>query len=47
MPADWHAVLADLAMVFHWPPSELWDLPLDDLWHWHAEAKKRLEAMYG
>ncbi|MBU2706488.1 GpE family phage tail protein [Zooshikella marina] len=40
-----HSVLADLAVVFHWPPSELWELELSELFIWHKKAKER--AMQG
>lgn len=31
---------ADLAAVFHWPPSELMNLDLEELTHWHAQARR-------
>lgn len=37
--------MADLAAVFHWPPSELYELELtgpDGLLAWHAQAKRAL-----
>ncbi|RXJ70621.1 GpE family phage tail protein [Veronia nyctiphanis] len=40
-------VLADLATVFHWPPSELWELELADLSRWHREACKRAGGHHG
>ncbi len=43
MPGDIYSHLADLAMVFHWSPSELWRLPLDELARWHHEANRRHE----
>lgn len=30
--------MADLAFVFHWPPSELGAMEVDDLMAWHAQA---------
>ncbi len=41
MTGDIFSLLADLAIVFHWPPSELWELPLDELKHWHQHVKAR------
>ncbi|NYZ64443.1 GpE family phage tail protein [Endozoicomonas sp. SM1973] len=41
-----HGVLADLAVVFHWPPSELWELELSDLMIWHEKAKERTTQEY-
>ncbi|WP_232361509.1 GpE family phage tail protein [Paraneptunicella aestuarii] len=29
-------------MVFHWPPSELWELDLEDISRWHHLAKLRV-----
>ncbi|AYB49611.1 GpE family phage tail protein [Candidatus Williamhamiltonella defendens] len=33
--------MADLAAVFHWAPSELWELEIDELTRWHQQAKAR------
>lgn len=32
--------MGDLAGIFHWPPSELWALPCDELDFWHAQARR-------
>ncbi|WP_281545909.1 GpE family phage tail protein [Grimontia sp. SpTr1] len=40
-------MLADLAAVFHWPPSELWALDLSDIRRWHQEAKLRAGGSHG
>ncbi|WP_018694450.1 GpE family phage tail protein [Algicola sagamiensis] len=34
-------MLGNIAAVFHWPPSELWDLDLDDIALWHEQAMMR------
>ncbi|MEJ1412793.1 MAG: GpE family phage tail protein [Candidatus Sedimenticola sp. (ex Thyasira tokunagai)] len=34
-------MLANLAAVFHWQPSELKALTLDELPEWHTLAKER------
>ncbi|MFD2177737.1 GpE family phage tail protein [Veronia pacifica] len=33
--------------MFHWPPSELWDLDLADISRWHQEAHKRAGDRHG
>ncbi|EIU1687333.1 GpE family phage tail protein [Pseudomonas aeruginosa] len=36
--------MADLAIVFHWGPSELDPMPLSDLMAWREQARKRVET---
>jgi len=36
--------MADLAYVFHWPPSEMDAMPVDELRAWHDRAVERLKA---
>ncbi|MEA9393676.1 GpE family phage tail protein [Acerihabitans sp. TG2] len=33
--------MADIAVIFHWPPSELFPMTLTELIHWRASALKR------
>ena len=33
--------MADLAAVFHWPPSEMWDMDVEDLFMWREHARQR------
>jgi len=33
--------MADIAVIFHWPPSELYTLSLSDLISWREMALKR------
>ncbi|AUH00997.1 GpE family phage tail protein [Pectobacteriaceae bacterium CE70] len=33
--------MADIAVVFHWPPSELYPMSLAELVHWRAKALQR------
>lgn len=33
--------MADVALVFHWPPSELWEMELEELLHWRKLAAER------
>ncbi|WP_434362959.1 GpE family phage tail protein [Parasalinivibrio latis] len=33
--------------MFHWPPSDLWELELKDIRRWHREARLRAGSMYG
>lgn len=39
--------MADIAAVFHWPPSELKAMPLAELATWHRLAIDRLKLMKG
>lgn len=32
--------MADVAYVFHFPPSELWGLEIDELMEWHRQAMR-------
>jgi hypothetical protein len=33
--------MADIAVVFHWPPSELYPMSLTELTQWWAHARDR------
>lgn len=33
--------MADVASVFHWPPSEMDAMSIADLMEWHTRAAKR------
>lgn len=35
--------MADLAIVFHWAPSDMADMSLSELMTWRAKAAKRVE----
>lgn len=37
--------MADIAVVFHWPPDVMDSMPLDELMHWHQAAVERWNAM--
>jgi len=30
--------MADIATIFHWPPSEMYDMPLSELIDWRQKA---------
>jgi len=32
--------MAELAWCYHWPPSELDNLPMDELMVWHQQAMR-------
>lgn len=32
--------MAEVAYTFHWPPSELWEMDLDELLEWHMQAAR-------
>ncbi|WP_078690075.1 GpE family phage tail protein [Bartonella schoenbuchensis] len=33
--------MADIAVVFHWPPSEMMEMEPQELWFWRNEAAER------
>jgi len=33
--------MADIAVIFHWPPSEMDGWTLDELMHWRERARVR------
>lgn len=35
--------MADVAMVFHWPPDVLYGFSLSELMDWREQARKRTE----
>ncbi|MEO0682714.1 MAG: GpE family phage tail protein [Pseudomonadota bacterium] len=39
--------MADIAVIFHWPPSEMDGMNLEELAGWHARALARHEAQEG
>jgi hypothetical protein len=39
--------MADLAAVFHWPPSAMEGMRLPEMMGWHARAIERLKALKG
>ena len=36
--------MANIAVVFHWPPSEMKTMTLAELVDWHKRAVKRMSA---
>jgi hypothetical protein len=40
-------LMADLAIAFRWPPSELWEMDLVELRRWHELAKARMPKRGG
>ncbi|MCL6620434.1 MAG: GpE family phage tail protein [Thermomonas hydrothermalis] len=36
--------MADIAVVFHWPPDAMTDMSLDELMAWRERARERYEA---
>jgi len=34
-------LMADVAVIFHWPPSEMYDMPLAELLDWRHKALMR------
>ena len=39
--------MADIAVVFHWGPSEMDSMPLPELMNWRERARKRAGANNG
>ena len=39
--------MADLAMVFHWRPVDMEDMPLVDLMEWRERARVRAQQQGG
>lgn len=37
--------MADIAIIFHWPSSEMAAFTLDELQHWHTLAVSRWNRM--
>jgi hypothetical protein len=33
-------LIGNVAATFHFPPSELWEMSLDDLLFWHVQAER-------
>lgn len=36
--------MADVAVIFHWGPSEMAELSLEELMQWRERARERSEA---
>lgn len=36
--------MADIAVVFHWPPEAMRDMSLTELMQWREQARKRVES---
>lgn len=36
--------MADIAVIFHWPPSEMYPMTLSELMAWHERARLRSGA---
>lgn len=36
--------MADIATVFHWAPSEMWNMEVEELLDWHERARVRNEV---
>ncbi|MCF6432597.1 GpE family phage tail protein [Leisingera sp. MMG026] len=39
--------MADIAMVFHWPPNIMDEMTLEELVMWWGKARDRAEAQNG
>jgi hypothetical protein len=33
-------VIGDVAVTFHFPPSEIWEMTTEELIFWHAQAAR-------
>jgi hypothetical protein len=36
--------MADIALVFHWPPSAMYDFTLAELMAWRERARERYQS---
>ncbi|PTQ90273.1 GpE family phage tail protein [Agitococcus lubricus] len=36
--------MADIAVVFHWPPQAMSDMSLEELMDWREQARQRVET---
>ncbi|WP_121120068.1 GpE family phage tail protein [Croceibacterium ferulae] len=36
--------MADVAIIFHWPPAAMDGMPLSELMGWRAQAARRSQA---
>ena len=36
--------MANIAVVLHWPPPAMYDLPLSELMYWHEQARLRVPS---
>lgn len=36
--------MADIAIIFHWPPQAMDEMSLSDLMHWRGHAAKRSKS---
>ncbi|RWQ35858.1 MAG: GpE family phage tail protein [Mesorhizobium sp.] len=36
--------MADIAVIFHWPPSEMWEMDLSEIVMWRKLAAERARA---
>lgn len=43
LPEHIDDAMADLAMVFHWGPTEMDPMPLEELMDWRERARRRVE----
>jgi len=39
--------MADIAMIWHWPPAVMRAMSIEELMEWHALAVERYKLMYG
>ncbi|WP_263264904.1 GpE family phage tail protein [Pseudomonas sp. RIT-PI-S] len=39
--------MADIAMVFHWPPAPMATMPVSELVQWREQARQRWELTHG
>ena len=40
VPGDWRDLIGELAWFYHWPPSELAKLTIEQVLFWHGQAKR-------
>ncbi|HXG47684.1 MAG TPA: GpE family phage tail protein [Methylomirabilota bacterium] len=45
IPAGWQAVVGDVGYHFHFPPSEIWEMDLEELGFWHRQLRRINEEL--
>lgn len=38
--------MADIAMVFHWPPAAMAEMDIEELASWHDKAVERFKLLH-
>ena len=47
VPGNWRDIIGYLAWFFHWPPSEIAQLTVEQMLFWHGQARRIYEETHG